>query len=91
MARERIQAVCYVDFTGDLKTTACDLELGDGLADFPGPVTLYLSSVTCPACKLVIEDKIASQFSGGEPESTSSRTARISSGVLPPPFSTLTP
>ena len=87
MASLRIQGVCFVDFTGSLQTTACGLELGDGLADFPGPVTCFLSSVTCSACALIVREKIARQL-GGESLSanTASSSARIASCDMPQPL-----
>lgn len=81
-----IQAICYVDFVGDLRTTACGLELGAGLADFDGPVTVYLSSATCPGCRARIAEKVARQLSGSGDASVSSSTLRMSSGVMPAPL-----
>ena len=44
--------VCYVDFFGDLRATACGNEI-----DFDR-VTIYMSGATCPACMDWIQDRI---------------------------------
>ena len=87
MPPRAIQAVCYADFHGDLKRTACGLELGDGLADFDGPVTVYMSSTTCPSCRTRIDEKIArlgqSGFDPANPGFTTSSTILCSSQPAP--------
>lgn len=88
MARS-ISAICYVDFSGNLETTACGLpiEAVIGDADTPPGVSVYLSGVTCPGCRAWIQ---ANKFelaqdvlgSSGLPVSATSKTSdRIRASV----------
>ncbi len=83
----------FVDFSGNLDETGCGLELDSNveLVDpAAGTITVYMSDVSCPGCKTVVECKAAVQLAGGA-FIASSKASRIASSVSPAPRSTLMP
>lgn len=53
-----LQAICYVDFSGDLRTTLCGVGLGVGEFEADKRFTLYMSSATCSACIEAIQARL---------------------------------
>lgn len=74
-AAPTIRTIHFADFSGDLRTTECGLELDDGLAN--GTVSVFMSAATCPSCRHAIDHRIAAQFSGVLPSSAPSSASRI--------------
>ena len=95
-ARSAIEAVCYIDFSGNLEDTLCgeDAEL----AITAGKATVYLSGATCLSCKALIAgklDQLARQVggAGGDPGAAiaASTVLRMSASEAPPSREIRTP
>ena len=54
-----IEAVCYVDFSGDLRTAICDAPIALDELERGRRVTLFMSSATCPGCIEKIQARLA--------------------------------
>lgn len=89
----RFAFIHWVDFTSNLDRTACGDELDTELVAGDGmPVTVFMSSATCPACRSKIDAKIERAFGhSGVGASAASTTRRISSSDIPPERSAVTP
>lgn len=92
--RSAIEAVCYIDFSGNLDETLC----GDPaeLAIAAGKATVYLSGATCLDCKALIAgklDQLARQVgvAAGDPVSAASTVLRMSRSDTPPSREIRTP
>ena len=80
--------VCYVDFSGDLRTAECGIPISADELDAGKRVTLYMSSTTCPSCQRAIQQRLIQLASA---DSAASSSARILSGDIPAPRAQLTP
>ena len=50
-----VQTICYIDFTGDLRETACGMPVD--LISYNG-TTVFMSSTTCEKCRAEIQDLV---------------------------------
>lgn len=48
------KTIHYIDFHGDLRTTACGIETSP---DYDG-VSVFLSGATCPSCASAVQERI---------------------------------
>lgn len=54
-----VVSICYIDFTGNLETAICDRPISAEELDEGRTVTLFMSSATCPGCRVAIQARIA--------------------------------
>lgn len=73
----QVQTVCYVDFSGNLRETACGEPFDPGIG-YEGFVTVFLTGITCPACRRKVEAKLDARFA----TATSSPTTYSSSPAV---------
>lgn len=78
-----VGGIHWVDFSGDLRETACGLELGEA----GDATTLFMSEATCPGCQAAIQGRIEELRRGAELSPGRSRepSSQMSGSLAPNP------